>query len=179
MTTLSETKVWRTHHWDTSVIVLLLCSKQSIWLRQTIHSKTRFNQHLSSSWCEMWYQCTPSHPFSDSDPRLLGLIADAIVTKAAHHTPESANQICFPPSCSVLPSHTLHIDCIDACAHCGILRICMHSAHVPNSSYLDLWVMSVVRFALNSRFWTVLWYNVTGALWKRRSHKSMTVIKYE
>jgi hypothetical protein len=52
------------------------------------------------------YQCTRSHPISDSDPCSLGLIADARVTKAAHHTPESANQICFPPSCSVLPSHT-------------------------------------------------------------------------
>jgi hypothetical protein len=49
--------------------------------------------------------------------------------------------------------HTpLHTDCIDACAHSGILRICMRSAHVPYSSYLDLVIMSVVRFAFYSRF---------------------------
>ena len=60
----------------------------------------------------------------------------------------------------------LHIDCIDACAHSGILRICMHSAYVLYSSYLDLLVMSVVRFALNCRFGPVPWSDVTGALWE-------------
>ncbi len=62
------------------------------------HDSTK---HSGLPWCEMWYHCTHSQLISDSDPCSLGVIADARVTKAAHHTPESANQICFPPSCRV------------------------------------------------------------------------------
>jgi hypothetical protein len=105
---------------------------------------------------EMWYQCTRAHHISDLDPCSLGVIADARVTKAAHHTPESANQICFPPSCSVLPSHTpahwLH-RCVRTLWHPENMHALGACAEVKLSWS---WVMAAVRFALNSRFWTVL-----------------------
>ncbi len=90
----------------------------------------------------MWYRCTRSHPINDSNPCSLGVIADARVTKAAYHTPESANQICFPPFCSVLPSHTpahwLHrcmctlwhpenMHALGTCAKCKFSWSCGHA----------------------------------------------------
>ncbi len=151
-------KICWTNRWHASVPVLLLRSKQSIWLRKQFIPKHDSTKHLTLLWCEMSYQYTHAHPMSDSDPCSLGVIADARVTKAAHHTPESANQICFPPSCSVLPSHTpahwLH-RCMCTLWHPENMNVL--STNVPHASrYLDLVVMPVVRFALYSCFWTVL-----------------------
>ncbi len=146
--------------------------------RETIHSKTRFNKHSSFLWCEMRYRCTRAHHISDSDPCSLGVIADARVTNAAHHTPESANQIRFPPYCSVLPSHTpahwLH-RCMCTLWHPANMHALGPCAQVKFILMLWSWLLWDSRSIHVSE---LLFDLVTGAFWKRSTRRNMTSISW-
>jgi hypothetical protein len=161
-----ENQVWRTYHWDTSVLALHLGARNNRSdLQQTIHSKTRFNPTLKLT---LVWDVIPMHAFTSYQwfrPMLARCHCRCESNQGCtSHTRISQSNLfssfllCASPTHPCTLTASMH-------AHSGILRACMHSAHVPNSSYLDLAVIPVARLALDSRFWTVLWFDVTDALW--------------